>query len=303
MALISLPAFAQSNPFKIVLVADPQAKARAQEFKTYILAKEPFKSLASEIEISISEMSVADLSCGNTIPTSPRIITCDRNKIARRLSEVGAHNALVFTSKGSGGAGGSIPVASTDYPLSTMLHEFLHTAGLQDEYHYSESEQTHYCNPPLKGANVALIKPNPAFANKQVALNKHGSEIPWNSYILQATPISTTQALGSPGTTTYQNSAGLYEGGHCSKKANLTEKIYRPYVNSIMKSLSDRPIDKLYSDRLVSYMEGRRGQKFQLATGTTLTPPPPPPCESIQKPEQSLPQEFKKFIQNMSDHI
>jgi hypothetical protein len=268
LALLSWSAFAQ-DPYRLVMVADPESRARAEEYKNYMLSKAPFNQLGGQLEIVITEMSDRDLSCANDMPTSPRIIRCDTSKLNQRKRELGGHHVVAFTNNATGGAGGQQAIASVDYPLNTMLHEMLHMYGLADEYCYTGTEVEEYCNPPRSAPNVAMIVPAPPYANKGEAFAKHGDKIPWSSEIYAPTPITQgTDVLGTPAGQ-YGESAGLYEGGHCTNKAALTEKIYRPYQNSIMKSLSVDSLQPFYQARILEAMEAARGRRFEARPART----------------------------------
>jgi hypothetical protein len=268
LSLVSLSALAQ-DPYRLVMVADPQSRGRAEQFKNYMLTKPPFNQLGNQMEIVITEMSDSDLSCANDMPSSPRIIRCDTSKLNSRKRELGGHHVVAFTNNATGGAGGQHAIASVDYPLNTMMHEMMHMYGLADEYCYTGSEVDVYCNPPRRAPNVAMIAPNPPFANKGEAFAKHGDKIGWSGEIHAPTPITQgTEVLGTP-SGNYGESAGLYEGGHCTNKTSLREKIYRPYQNSIMKTLSVDTIQPFYQARILEAMEAARGRRFEARPART----------------------------------
>ncbi len=271
LALISLSAFAQ-DPYRLVVVADPESRARAEEYKTYLLSKPPFSQLGAQLDIVITEMSDSDLSCANDMPASPRIISCDRSKLNQRKRQLDGHHVVAFTNNGSGGAGGREAIASIDYPLNTMLHEMLHMYGLADEYCYEGTEVGVYCNPTRLGPNVALIVPNPPYADKGDAMAKHSNRIGWASEIQAPVPVTQgTSTLGSP-SGDYGDSAGLFEGGNCSNNTALAETIYRPYENSIMKTLSVQTIQPFYQARILEAMEAARGSRFETRPVITQRP-------------------------------
>jgi len=263
LALVSFTALAQ-DPYRLVMVADPESRTRAEEYKAYLLSKPPFNQLGNQLDIVITEMSDSDLSCSNDMPSSPRIISCDTSKLNKRKRDLDGHHVVAFTNNATGGAGGQQAIASVDYPLNTMMHEMMHMYGLADEYCYKDSEVDVYCNPPRRAPNVAMIAPNPPFANKGEAFEKHGDKIAWSGEIHAPTPITQgTEVLGTP-SGNYGESAGLYEGGHCTNKTSMTEKVYRPYENSIMKTLSVNTIQPFYQARILEAMEAARGRRFEV---------------------------------------
>jgi len=283
LTLLPLTALAQ-DPYRLVLVTDPESRTRAEDYKNYMLARAPFNQLGNQLEIVITEMSDADMSCSNDMPSSPRIISCSTSKLNQRKQQLDGHHVAAFTDNATGGAGGQTAIASKDYPLNTMMHEMMHMYGLADEYCYENSEVEVYCNPPRRGPNVAMIQPNPPYADKGVALSKHGEKIGWSSEIHAPTPLTQgTTVLGTPDGN-YGESAGLFEGGHCSNKAGLAEKVYRPYANSIMKSLSVDTIQPFYQARILEAMESARGRRFETVRPVQTTVAWP---QMLSEPEPS----------------
>jgi hypothetical protein len=294
LALLSLLFAAHATePYRLVIVTDTESAARAQEYKDYLLRTPPYSQLGDQLDIVISQMSDVDMSCSNDMPDSPRIISCDNSKIQRRRRDLDGHHVVAFTNNGTGGAGGQVAIASLDYPLNTMLHEMLHMYGLADEYCYEGTEVGVYCNPPRTGPNVALIRPEPPYADKANALGKHASRIPWAGDISAPTPITSgTESLGTPGGD-YGDSAGLYEGGNCSNKTDMPEKVYRPFQNSIMRTLSVTGIQPFYQARILEAMEGATGSRFERRPATVpsqITYAPQPQTEVIRvvAPVQTL---------------
>ncbi|MBY0516689.1 MAG: M64 family metallopeptidase [Bacteriovoracaceae bacterium] len=296
---------AYAVPYKMVIITDPETKARAEEFKEYIKSKSPFNKLGDQFAVEISEMSADEMACSNDQPDAPRIISCNTSKLWNRKSQLGGHIAAAFTSKGTGGAGGSIAVASKDYPLSTMLHEMLHTYGLDDEYTYSESERKVYCKPPKLGLNTAIIKTSPPYADKKEALDKHAERIPWSGKILEETPITHGSGLGTTEDDKLKDTIALFEGGNCTGTADFDKTIYRPYLNSIMKTLSNDTIYPLYEERMISQMESARGEKFTFNTVTPTQESATVDCEP-GKQEKVIPQtnkDLESSIQGIYDFI
>ena len=269
LALALSPMALAVDPYRLVLVSDAESMTKAQEFARYLRERAPFNRIpADQFEISFTTLTPDQMDCGNNTPAAPRLVTCDEDAINREKRRVGGHAAAVFTSRGSGGSGGQIAVASRDYPTSTMLHELLHVFGFADEYHYEGFEVEHYCTPPREGPNVAIITPRPPYPTKEDALGRHSRNIPWVGEIAAATPVTESQQLGTP--SSYSQDIGLFEGSHCTN-ARGTRKIYRPYLNSIMKSLNAGVIQPLYERRILEAMEGARGAPFNLSPTARTT--------------------------------
>ena len=164
-------------------------------------------------------------------------------QIASEASRLGVDQVfIVKESSVYGGSGGSIPVITTNSTPRMILHEYLHTLGLCDEYTYSASEANIYCS--LSGPNMAIIEPNPAgYSSDLDARSQHMSAIPWKTLISENTPVthSTPLKLGTgsvdssifatPNTTnsasTLGSKIGLYEGKTCIN-ASPSKKSWQP---------------------------------------------------------------------------
>lgn len=269
---ISLSAFAQHKPYKIVILTDIAAEARANQFRAYLLTKPPFNAMGDKIEITTTLMTKDEMKCQNSNPLSPRIITCDNQKLFEMQTRSNAHLAVAFTSSGSGGAGGGIPIASVDYPLQTMLHEMLHTYGLADEYEYSASEQLVYCQPPRPSPNQVFFLDIPPYDSDEYAREKHKNDIPWLGGIPVVKKITNGTALGSVKAIQQkgQQVMGLYRGGSCDK-ASLPG--WRPYLDSIMRGYYDDTIYPFYENVIVKNIEAATGRKLNLPPPMLRCPP------------------------------
>lgn len=161
----------------------------------------------------------------------------------------------VFSSRGSGGAGGAVPIATINYPLSTMLHEMLHGWGLNDEYTYSQSEAEYYCRYPkiLKGPNTAGFSVRGGYASDAEARDAHRDDIAWLNYV-GGTPITSkadadgSLKLGTPAAFLFR-APGLYPGSNCS----LEMPSFRPYYeDTIMKTLSTTWIPPIHQKAVLA---------------------------------------------------
>lgn len=271
LLMTSYQALAQYKPYKIVMFADADAMKRADEFKTYIQTKPPFSKMGDKLTLEIVELTSEEMDCKNDKPDTPRIISCDSSLFRKKQRQMDAHLSLAFTSKAKGGAGGGIPIASNDYPIQTMFHEMLHTYGFADEYDYSPSERTVYCNNPRSVANIVYFQDVPPYETDVAAREKHARDVPWMGGIPRVRLITEGTSLGSkdsiavkPG----EQLLGLYRGGQCDSG---TTPSWRPYGNSIMRGYEDDTIYPLYEEVIVKNIEGSLGRQLNL-------PPPPQKC-------------------------
>jgi hypothetical protein len=270
LVMTSFNVFAQFKPYKIVMFTDADAKAKAEQFKEYLTTKPPFSKMGDKLTLEIVELTPEEMDCKNDNPSAPRIVSCNNKLFRKTQRKMDAHLSLAFTSKAKGGAGGDIPIASNDYPIQTMFHEMLHTYGLADEYDYSASERTVYCDRPRSKANIVYFKDVPPYENDVAARSKHNRDVPWMGGIPQARLITKGTSLGSEDTLATPGSQllGLFRGGSCDSAATPG---WRPYGNSIMRGYSDDTIYPLYEEIIVKNIEGSLGRRLQL-------PPPPQKC-------------------------
>jgi len=249
------------RPYKIIIVTDPVASAKAEEFKKYLVTKPPFSRMGEKLQIELVSMDSEKMNCKNDMPDAPRIITCNRDLIYKTQSDHNAHLSLAFTSNGSGGAGGDIPIASMDYPIQTMFHEMLHTYGLADEYDYSESEQKVYCDNPVSGPNVVYFKDIPPYETDSFARSKHSDKVHWMGQIPLVQFITSGTNLGSASLekiNTGLQPLGLFRGGSCN---NSTLPGWRPYQSSIMRGYDDDTIYPIYEEAVLKNIETALGRK------------------------------------------
>lgn len=280
--------FAEGKPYKIVVYADAAAVARAKEFVTYLKKKPPFSKMDKNLVIDVVTMTKEEMDCKTKYPEIPRLITCNHAHLTKKLAEAGGNLSLAFTSNGSGGSGGNIPVATVDYPIQTMFHEMLHTYGLADEYNYSPDEQKIYCSNPYSYGNIAYFKDFPPYSNDGAARAKHASEIPWYGGIPASKLITTGTSLGSASGPIRIGSQtmGIYRGGSCDSEKTLG---WRPYDNSIMRGYVDDTIYPLYEEIIVKNIESSIGRKLQL---------PPPEVTCLQNESLNGILDLEKDIEN-----
>lgn len=245
--------------YHIRFVADAQAMKQANDFTNLLLNHAAFAPIRDRFRIEYVAGDPDRMNCRNDLPQSPRIIRCDMTYVLS-LGTAPAHLTAVFTGRGSGGSGGTIPVASLDYPLPAMLHEMLHAWGLNDEYTYSQSETDFYCSHSrvLKGPNTATFATQEAYASDAEAWSRHLGDIPWIYDIQSGVPITVSSAAGSGAISVFKlgtpmaladTQPGLYPGANCSRKLPS----FRPYgFDTIMKTLSTTRIPPIHQKAVLA---------------------------------------------------
>lgn len=295
----TLSVYAQDT-YDIIMFTDADAKTRAEEFKEYLVQKPPFNKLGEKIKISIVELSAEVMDCKNDTPDSPRIIHCNHQELLRLKAVAKSHLALAFTSKGTGGAGGTIPVASKDYPIQTMFHEMLHAYGFDDEYDYDENEKKVYCDKPANAANIVYFKDTPPYVDDSAARKIHTKDVPWMDRIPVGNSIVSAGSLGSQFIKIVkgEQSPGLYRGGSCNSDSTPG---WRPYQNSIMKGYDDDTIYPLYEEVILKSIESAMGQK--VAKKKKFEDPSPPPRCLQHNHEVEMLKGYDEEMKEITKHI
>lgn len=299
--LMSIQAYAKDT-YDIVMYTDAQAKTRAEEFKEYLLKKPPFNKLGEKVKISIVELSVETMGCKNDLAGAPRVIKCNSTKLFLLKAVARAHLAMAFTSQGTGGSGGPIPVASKDYPIQTMFHEMLHSYGLDDEYEYSEDEKGVYCNQLIESPNIVYFKDIPPYVDDASARNKHKKDVPWMGGIPADKLITNGTDLGSSDVEKGkgEQTLGLYRGGACNGVKQTSA--WRPYLNSIMKGFSDDTVYPIYEEVILKSIESAIGKKVTLKDKKFADPSPPPRCIQHNH-ETELLKGYEEEMKEITKHI
>lgn len=237
--------------YKIAVYTDQPGSAKANEVIKTFKETYPFNRL--DIEIEIKNVSADKLNC-RSLNGIERLVGCDSENIAKDAAKTGIDQAFIVKNNSAyGGSGGSIPVITAGSTPRMILHEYLHTLGLCDEYSYSAKEAESYCR--ASGANMAIITPVPdKFANDKDARGKHMGVIPWNYLISNSTLISnsnqTKLGTGAVDSTIFATpndtksrtrlgaKIGLYEGKTC-KNAKPALRTWQPGLEStIMENLN-----------------------------------------------------------------
>ncbi len=228
--------------YKISIYTDQPDEVKARDVLNSFKTTYPFSQF--EIEIEIKSVASASLNCGPRLGND-RLIGCDTQDITREAASRGVDQVLVVKDNPNyGGSGGSVAVITSISPSTMMLHEYLHTLGLRDEYEYKASEAVNYCSDSYSGPNMAMIEPNPdGYANDGAARGQHMGQVPWGEFIKNETLITnnggtklgtgmvnpnvhaTPNNTNSPGR--LGSAIGLYEGRTC-KNANPPKATWQP---------------------------------------------------------------------------
>ncbi len=266
-------------------MADENSTQSAEAYRNYILEQRPFNRLRPEdLVVEIQTAPAAEMGCSNPGTTNNRLIECDKSYLRGLKRGARASIAVAFTSTATGGSGGEIPIATSNfenYPISTMFHEMLHAYGFADEYQYkTEQERSAFCSPPRRLPNIAYFNDEPPYATDSDARSRHSGQIPWfgnigaDVLITHGTDLGTTAV---PHTESGTQTAGLYAGGPCS----LWMKSWRPYQGSIMREYRDDTIYPLYEKIILGKIANAIGRTPVLrdpAAEIVVTPQTEPDC-------------------------
>ena len=272
--MASAQATRRTEPYKLVIIADENSETRANQFITYLRTQPPFSQIASEdLQISVTRAPPGAMNCQSPHPEtqeSQRLVTCDQRALRRIQRQQRANFAVAITSVPAyyGGSGGQIPVGTVGAPDSVILHEMLHSYGLEDEYTYrSAAEIRRYCRPGNAGPNIAFFRDVPPYASDPAARVTHASEVPWMGRISADMPITQLPALGSPSRTVVRGGQqiGLYRGGNCPDAAN-GKKSWKPLETSIMNGHEDDYVYPIYADVVSASIRRSLGRNPRLIT-------------------------------------
>jgi len=271
--------------YKMTIYTDQPDQSKAQEVVATFKNTYPFNQF--DIDFEVKNVTASELNCEPYRFTKPdgteevinRNLTCHSSNIARDAARNGADQAMIVKNVTEyGGSGGSIPVMSIGSTPRMMLHEYLHTLGLCDEYEYKASEAGEYCG--IDGPNMTFIQPEASgYSSDGNARAKHSDDIPWYGFIKQQTLIT----RGSPltlGTDSVDNSIhatpnstnspsaigaaiGLYEGKTC-KNANPPKKTWQPGREASIMEFLDAGLGA-GNEQLVAKILESKGVRRKLA--------------------------------------
>lgn len=243
-----------TQAYTLGIYTDEPGGAKAQEVIQELQNTYPFNVL--DIEYQVIPQSTADLDCGFD-PDIDRLPICDSRKQRRHARRNDIDQALVIMdSERYGGSGGGIPVMTTNSPPSTMVHEYLHTLGLCDEYQYSNADEAdRYCPGMADRANSTIIAPEGSYSSDNQARSRHYRDIQWYADIASNTPITSgggsSRSLGTGRVgdvvapvnrttepSTLSSPIGLYRGTGCDN-ASRNYYLWHPgQERNIMERLS-----------------------------------------------------------------
>lgn len=274
--LVSQTAYSRGEkPYKIVLITDDNSDAKAREFETYLRSQPPFDRIdPADLQIVRQKAPTGSMNCQSPHPeteNSRRLVTCDQRALRRVQRQAKGDFAVAITSAPSyyGGSGGQIPVATVESPNHVLLHEMLHTYGLEDEYPYTGDEIARYCKPGHAGPNMAFFKDVPPYASDPAARVTHAGDVPWMGRISADMPITQLPALGSPSRSVTRGTQqiGLYRGGNCPDRPD-GKKSWKPYGTSIMNGHEDDFMYPIYADVVSARIRRSIGREPRIVSAT-----------------------------------
>jgi hypothetical protein len=237
-----------AHAFKYVIYTDQPDGKKAKEVAETMKNTYPFN--ANGVEFEIVNLPSSQLDCASRTKDSTgkimeRTVSCDNtvglnSMTARR----GGDQAMIVKDlnyHGGSAAEGGIPVMTTGSNPRVMLHEYMHTLGLCDEYEFKAEEANLYCSGRNKRDNSVVIEDElPTYINDAHARREHRFDIPWFGKILETTLITQGKSLGT-GTvgnelevpnnsnipSVLNEPIGLYQGKSC-KNATPSKKTWLP---------------------------------------------------------------------------
>lgn len=313
--LICLTLMTSTFSYTMAIYTDEYDLKKSREVIDTIRQTYPFNQF--DIEFKIVRLNSDDLNCGSNSSIA-RLITCDSSKQRQHARDNDIDQALIVSKIDRyGGSGGGVPVITAASPARMMLHEYLHTLGLCDEYDYSQSEADYYC-PYMEGkSNVAIIRPHSNYSSDQSARSKHMDDIPWREMISSSTPITNINGGYKLGTgvqngdfpaevnntdspASIARSLGLYKGSTCDKATQSYKYVtWHPgYEKTIMKDLNaglGRGVEMIVKNILEERGVGYKG------SGTI--PPPPAKVNDSSLNKNILIQEGSKNESTPSSEV
>jgi len=261
--------------YKYVIYTDDTKTDKAEQIAEMMKTTYPFSKF--DIEVEIVTLKPHQLSCDSAYGID-RLITCDNsNDLQEKAMKSGGDQAMILkdteTFGGSSHIGGGVPVITTGASPRAMLHEYMHTLGLCDEYEYSASEAEIYCNSSRgKNPNLVIIEPENPYASDSAARGFHANEIPWYSDILPSVPITNSNGtlLGTGSIDPTKRAAkndstepqmlgeptGLYQGKVCNKAFPRPKVSWQPGAGvTVMENFNaglGAPLEKIVEKLLVS---------------------------------------------------
>lgn len=265
-----------AHAYKYVIYTDDDKSDKAEQIAEMMKTTYPFSKF--DIEVEIVTLKLDDLPCDSSYGIE-RLITCDNSDdLQARAMKSGGDQAMILKSTdkygGSSHVGGGVPVITTGSSPRAMLHEYMHTLGLCDEYEYAAVEADMYCNSKNKNdhPNLVFIDPENPYSSDSKARGFHSGEIPWYGDILPSVPITNTNGtiLGTgkvePGKRAAKNDTteqqmlgeptGLYQGKVCNKASPRPRISWQPGAGAtVMENFNaglGAPLEKIVEKLLIS---------------------------------------------------
>lgn len=278
-----------AHAYKYVIYTDDKSD-KAEKVAELIQTTYPFSKF--DIEVEIVTLQPYELDCQSRFGID-RMMMCDNSdEIQQRALRSGGDQAMIIKKSdkrgGSSYVGSGVPIITSEENPRSMLHEYLHTLGLCDEYEYKASEADIFCKGTDRPNSIFIDPLNP-YASDSMARAKHVGKIPWFGDILPTTPITNTQGtiLGTGNVeatkmagvnnttmaTILTEPTGLYRGKVCNN-ASRPIPSWQPGAETTIMENSNRglgaPLEKIVERLLVS-----KGVQKKLQYQDE-TPPPPP---------------------------
>lgn len=275
-----------AHAYKYIIYTDEVKTVKAQEVAEMMKTTYPFSKFS--IEVEIVRLSPEELRCGSRDGVERKVGCNNIQKIQRKALRAGGDQAMIikdFASYGgSSQIGGGVPVITTGTSSRAMLHEYMHTIGLCDEYEYPASEARMVCGGSNK-PNLVFINPLDPYPSDSRAKAKHAKDIPWFGDINNNTPITNSGGtrLGtgevdakdmaaknvSNVPQTLSEPTGLYKGKICNNAPKKKESWHPGSKATIMENVNaglGKPLEKIVERILIS-----KGAKLKLEHNTLET--------------------------------
>lgn len=227
------------KPYRITVISDDQAVAKAQEFIDNLAKTRPFDLLIAKGQIVLDPkpkiVPAKKLDCRGGKQGIARLPSCalleskaPADQALVKSLRGGADLTPVFTSTpGLGGSeiGGTTPILNSADPWTAMMHETFHaTFGFYDEYAYTKKEAKIFCKgETVQAPNMFSASSMPAsFATEDAATEECLQRIPWCKEAAQGGAKVVTRAadgrflIGTPPPAQCPDTRlGVYRGGAC----------------------------------------------------------------------------------------
>jgi hypothetical protein len=284
--------------YKFVIFTDETTSNTSEGVADALKTTYPFSSL--NIEVEIVRVKHDELNCNKQVQDIEVSIICDNSlQFQKSAKEMGGDQALIVKSSDVfKGSGGQVPIITSDADPRTMIHEYLHTIGLSDEYQYSASEAQIYCKDKKSAPNTAYIKPQEPYAGDAAARSIHGKDIPWFGDIKPETKITTSngtilgtgvipdkkgsQVNQTPDPLILKEPTGLYRGIVCDLMVPPMPTWHPGGATTIMRFVQDglgAPLEKIVKEIMI-----KRGATEKMQVNIPTTAPEPVSGSHVASP-------------------